>query len=70
MIMREFSVGGVLVPGLLVAMLLAFAASLVLRNIFERSGLHQLVWHPALFELAVYVLSLWAIVELSGWMSP
>lgn len=69
MIMREFAIGGVLVPGLLVAMLLAFAASLVLRNIFARTGLHRLVWHPALFDIAVYVLLLWAIAEFSHWMS-
>lgn len=70
MIVKEFALGGVLVPGLLVAMLLAFAASLVLRNIFARTGLHRLVWHPALFNLAVYVLLLWALAEFSHWMSP
>jgi len=53
-----------------VAMLLAFVASLVLRNIFARIGVHRLVWHPALFDLAVYVLLLWAIAEYSHRMLP
>ncbi|MEP9372643.1 DUF1656 domain-containing protein [Mesorhizobium sp. KR1-2] len=70
MIMRDFVIGGVVVPGLLLAMLLAFAASLVLRNVFALVGLYRAVWHPALFDLAVYVLLLWGIAELSHWVSP
>lgn len=70
MIMRDFVIGGVVVPGLLLAMLLAFVASLVLRNVFALIGLHRLVWHPALFDLAVYVLLLWGIAELAHWVSP
>jgi hypothetical protein len=63
MIFSEISIGGVFVPGLLVAALLALVASLILRRIFVRIGLHRLVWHPALFDLAVYVLLLSAIAR-------
>jgi hypothetical protein len=70
MITREFAIGGVVVPGLLAAMLLAFIAILVLRNVFALTGMYRLVWHPALFDLAVYVLLLWGIAALPQWVSP
>ena len=38
-----------------------------LQRIRDRFGVTQLVWHPALFNIAMYVIILSLIVILVGW---
>ena len=57
----EYSLSGVFFPVYLVSAVVAYALSLVLRVALTRANIYRFVWHPALFDLAVFVL-LWAFV--------
>jgi hypothetical protein len=47
-------------------MLAAWVGLVVVRRVADRFGAWQLVWHPALASLAVYVILLSLIVILVG----
>jgi hypothetical protein len=66
----EIDVSGVLVPSLLVWLLVAYVLYTILRPVFQRTGLYRLVWHRALFDLAVFVCVLGGIVYLSSEYLP
>ncbi|AWN36364.1 DUF1656 domain-containing protein [Methylobacterium radiodurans] len=59
----ELDLYGVFVPSLAAWMLLAFVIVLPLRWILARAGFYRLVWHRPLFDLALYVLLLGAVVS-------
>ena len=58
----EFNLDGVFVPTAAASAVLAFVVAMLLRKLLGRLGLHRLVWHPALFDTAVFVL-LWAAIS-------
>ncbi|MBQ1541014.1 DUF1656 domain-containing protein [Caulobacter sp. CCUG 60055] len=58
---REFDVQGVLLSSVLVSALIAFAGSFLLRKALSRLGAYRFVWHPALFDVALFVI-LWGLV--------
>jgi len=58
--LAEFDIYGVYVPSFLVLMLAAYAVNRALRGVIGRTGFYALVWHRALFDLALYVLVLGA----------
>ena len=62
----EINIFGVYVAPLAVLMVVAWLIFVVLRRLANRFGLLRHVWHPALFELAVYVIILSSIVQLIG----
>jgi hypothetical protein len=66
----DFDIFGVFVPRILVMALLAYLLNLLLRRILSWVGLYRLVWHPALFDLALFVLLLGAIANASKWYLP
>jgi hypothetical protein len=66
----EIDLSGVLVPSLLVWLLVAYVLYTILRPVFQRTGLYRLVWHRALFDLAVFVCVLGGIVYLSSEYLP
>jgi hypothetical protein len=53
--MTEVNVGGILIAPLVVYGMAAMPMFLVLRLLLGRLRLLRAVWHPALFELALYV---------------
>ena len=57
----EFNIDGVFLSSVLVSALIALAAAFVLRRLLSWAGLYRFVWHPALFDAALFVI-LWAIV--------
>ena len=57
----EISLYGIFVPWLLLLALLALALSRGLSLVLARAGFYRLVWHPALFDLALFVLLLGAL---------
>jgi hypothetical protein len=66
----ELDLFGVFVPGLLCCGLLAAAVNTVLRRILGHLGFYQMVWHRNLFDLAMFVCVLGAVVGLTaavGW---
>ncbi|MBP2230090.1 fatty-acid desaturase [Azospirillum agricola] len=52
----DLSVGGVLIPGLVVLALAALVATMAVVRLLAVTGIHRLFAHRALVELAVFVL--------------
>lgn len=50
----DFEVGGVYLPPIAQALLLALPLFLLVDALLRRVGVLALVWHPALFQGAVY----------------
>jgi hypothetical protein len=63
----EVSLYGIYVPWLLLLSLLALAASRLVSYLLARVGFYRLVWHPALFDFALFVILLGAFTFLSSW---
>lgn len=61
----ELNVYGVLVPSLMVWTAIAVAVTAVLRAGLRWVGLYRLVWHPALFDLALFVVILGGVITLT-----
>lgn len=61
----EFDIGGVFVPSLLVAAVIAFGVTSVVRLSLRRLHLYRFVWHAGLFDLALFVVLLWAIAMVT-----
>ncbi len=61
----EFDLYGVYVPSLAAWMLIAFVIGLPIRRLLTGLGLYRLVWHRPLFDLALYVLLLGAVVAVA-----
>jgi hypothetical protein len=59
----EIHVGGVLLSPIVVYAGAAMLVFLALRFVLGRAGLFRLVWHPALFELALFVSILSLLVR-------
>jgi uncharacterized protein DUF1656 len=62
----EIDIAGVLVPTLLLWLIVAYGLSLLLRALLQRMGFYRLVWHRALFDLAIYACILGGVVYLSS----
>ena len=51
----ELDLFGVIVPSLLLWSVVAYLLARVVSKVMGRVGLYRHVWHPALFDFAVYV---------------
>lgn len=56
--MHEVDLYGVLLPPILAWALLALAARAVARWVLARAGLYRFIAHPALFDMALFVILL------------
>ena len=67
----EVNIYGVFVPALLVWAFVALLATLLLRRVLLSLGFYRLVWHPALFDVAIFVVLVGGVVSLaSNWIIP
>ncbi len=66
MIPLEIAIGGILAPGLIVSALLALVVMLILRRLLSWIGFYGLIWRPALFNAALFVLLLGGIAAISS----
>ncbi len=57
----ELNIDGVFLSSVLVSALIALVASFALRRVLSKVGAYRFVWHPALFDTALFVI-LWAAV--------
>jgi hypothetical protein len=57
----EADLNGVFVSSVLISALAALALSFVLRRLLALIGAYRFVWHPALFDTALFVI-VWAVV--------
>jgi len=64
--MAEIGIGGVFIPALLVWATIALLLSILLRRLLAAFGLYRLVWHRALFDLALTVILLGGTVEVAS----
>lgn len=62
--MREWALGGVLLSPMLLYALLALLLTGVLRLALQRLGAARWIWHEALFDCALYVCVLAALVAV------
>lgn len=62
----EINLFGVYVAPIVPMMLAAWCVTIGLRGAASRIGLLRRVWHPALFVLAIYVVTLSATVLLAA----
>jgi hypothetical protein len=62
----QTSVYGLYLPWLMLLALGALFALWGVRRLLASAGLYRWVWHPALFDLALYVLLLYAISRVSA----
>ena len=56
----EFNLGGVFLSTVVATAVLAFVVAALLRKLLGVIGFYRQIWHPALFDAAVFVV-LWAI---------
>ena len=59
---NEINLFGIYVAPITLIMAVAWVVYLIVRRAGDRFGLVQKVWHPALFELALYVMIVSSIV--------
>ncbi len=64
----EFSLYGVFVPTLLALMVIAYLLKGALTQLLVRLGAYRRIWHPALFNTALYIVLLGALFSLMRWM--
>lgn len=57
----EIDIDGVFLSSVLISAMIALIVSFVLRRLLTWLGAYRLVWHPALFDTALFVI-LWAAV--------
>jgi len=67
----EIDLYGVFVPSLLLWVGAALPLTAGLRRVLRWSGFYRLVWHRPLFDLALLVIVLGAVVALAtSWLAP
>jgi Protein of unknown function (DUF1656) len=61
----ELDLFGVIVPSLLLWSVLAFVLARIVSRMIARAGLYRHVWHPALFDFALFVSLIASLVFLA-----
>ncbi|AMN39879.1 DUF1656 domain-containing protein [Rhodoplanes sp. Z2-YC6860] len=62
----EFDIYGVLVPALLVWLAVAYVVYFAVRGVLSVAGVYRFIWHRPLFDAALYVILLGAIVFVAA----
>lgn len=62
----EASFYGLYLPWLMPLALLALVVLLGVQRLLAAVGLYRRIWHPALFDIALYVLLLWGLSRLTA----
>lgn len=66
----EIDIGGVFVPCLLMVAVAAFFATAMIKQGLRRTEFYRFVWHPGLFDFAVFVLVAWGIAVATSHVTP
>ena len=61
----ELDLFGVIVPSLLLWSVLAYVLARIISKVIARVGLYRQIWHPALFDFALYVCLVASLVFAS-----
>jgi hypothetical protein len=62
---KEVDLGGVYVSPFLAYMAVTGMVWFLIRRALDRAGFYRLVWHPALFNTALYVILLSMVVVVT-----
>ncbi len=62
----EFDIYGVLVPALLVWLAVAYIVYAAVRYALNATGAYRFIWHRPLFDVALYVVVLGAVVLVAA----
>lgn len=65
----EYNLYGVYFPWLLVLAVASIGVSWGLRKVLANAGVYRYVWHPALFDLALFVLILFGLHSATAHLS-
>ena len=57
----EIDIQGLYIPWLLVLALITYVIAKAVSTLLSRLGFYRLVWHPALFDLGLYIILLFAV---------
>ena len=66
----EFDIYGVYFPAFAIFAAIAFLLQVVIKRLLNVYGFYRLVWHPALFDLAIYVILLGAVTAAAAGILP
>ena len=66
----ETSFFGLYLPWLMLVCGAAFVAQWAVRRVLGALGLYRWVWHPALFDTALYVVLVLALTRLASLIQP
>ena len=66
----EFDIYGVYFPAFAVFAAVALVLQLAINRVLVAIGFYRLVWHRALFDLAVYVILLGAVTAAAASLLP
>jgi hypothetical protein len=61
----ELDLFGVIVPSLLLWSVVAYVLLRIAGKLIARAGLYRRIWHPALFDVALYVCLIASLVFAS-----
>ena len=61
----EIDLFGVLVPSLLLWSVIAFVLARIASKLIARAGLYRRIWHPALFDFALFICVVASLVFAS-----
>jgi hypothetical protein len=64
-VIGEFDIYGVYFPAFGIFAAIAFLLQLAINRLLDAGGFYRLVWHRALFDLAIYVILL-GVVTAAG----
>jgi len=67
-VIGDASLYGLYLPWLLVLCGLGLAVSWALRRLLAAIGFYRWVWHPALFDLALYALVVWGLTATASFL--
>ncbi len=62
----DVSLYGLSLPGLLVLCALGFPLAWSLRRLLAAIGFYRWVWHPPLFDIALYALVVWGLASATS----
>jgi hypothetical protein len=65
----EVSVLGMYVPWIMVLALCTLPCLWCVRRLLAMTGFYRAVWHPALFDLALYLLLLYALSYATSFLA-
>lgn len=64
----EFNLYGIYFPWPLVLGVITLGVAWIVRRVLARVGFYRVVWHPALFDLAIYVVLLYGVYLISPYV--